>query len=303
MDLKEQRATCEKARQMDMVAYLAGLGYEPVKVRKFDYWYRSPLRSEKTPSFKINQQLNRWYDHGLGKGGNLIDFALLYYRCTVGEFLKMLKDNLAIRPPISPAAVTSDNAKENHINIFRKGPILAISLCHYLERRSIPLELARRYCQEVKYKLNEKEYLALGFKNDAGGYELRNPYFKVSSSPKDITTIKNGSLEATVFEGFFDFLSYLALPKNQEQKPTDFLILNSVAFFPKACPILEQYQAINLYLDRDTTGKKVTREALAISPKYQDKSALYHLHKDLNEWLINQNPKRIKKISFKPKFH
>jgi len=233
MDFQEQKASCEKARQIDMVTYLAVLGYEPVKIRKFDYWYLSPLRTEKTPSFKINQKLNRWYDHGLGKGGNLIDFALLYYRCTVGEFLKMLSGNLSFHQPIALRLVTPENTKENQIHILRKGPISAISLCHYLQQRSIPLEIARRYCQEVRYELHEKEYVALGFQNDAGGYELRNPYFKASSSPKDISTINNGGAEATVFEGFFDFLSYLAMPKNQQQKPTDFMILNSVSFFQK----------------------------------------------------------------------
>ena len=32
MDFEEQQASCVKARQLDMVAYLAGLGYEPVKI-------------------------------------------------------------------------------------------------------------------------------------------------------------------------------------------------------------------------------------------------------------------------------
>lgn len=100
MDFKEQRASCEKARQLDMVAFLSGLGYEPVKIRNQDYWYLSPLRNEKTPSFKINQRLNRWYDHGMGKGGNLIDFAVLYYRCTVGEFLAILRSNVSFHPPL-----------------------------------------------------------------------------------------------------------------------------------------------------------------------------------------------------------
>ena len=62
-----------------------------------------------------------------------------------------------------------------------------------------------------------KYTMAIGFKNDSGGYELRNPYFKGSSSPKDITTFNNGAKEATVFEGFIDFLSFMAIHKNQSQ--------------------------------------------------------------------------------------
>ena len=67
--------------------------------------------------------------------------------------------------------------------------------------------------------------------------------------------------------------------------------------------MLEQYQSINLYLDRDNTGKKVTREALKTSPKYQDKSGLYQLYKDLNEWLVNQKNGRNRKNKLRPNLH
>jgi hypothetical protein len=79
-----------------------------------------------------------------------------------------------------------------------------------LQQRRIPLEVAECYCKEVKYELNNREYFAIGFKNDAGGYEIRNSYFKGSSSPKEITTCNNGAKEAAVFEGFTDLLSFLA---------------------------------------------------------------------------------------------
>lgn len=86
MNFRKQRISIEEAKEMDMVDYLSKLGYEPVKIRKADYWYSSPLRVEKKPSFKINRKLNRWYDHGLGIGGNIIDFAIRFQKCTVGEF-------------------------------------------------------------------------------------------------------------------------------------------------------------------------------------------------------------------------
>src|SRR5690606_16241833 len=91
-----QRLSIGEVKEIDMVSYLARLGYEPAKIRNVDYWYLSPLRDEKTPSFKINRKLNRWYDHGIGKGGNLIDFAILYSDCTVGEFLQKINDEKAV---------------------------------------------------------------------------------------------------------------------------------------------------------------------------------------------------------------
>ena len=76
-----------------MVQYLSRLGFEPKKIYRQDYWYLSPLRDEKTASFKINREKNCWFDFGIGKGGNIIDFAILYHDCTVSEFLKMVQDD------------------------------------------------------------------------------------------------------------------------------------------------------------------------------------------------------------------
>src|SRR3954447_15023321 len=79
----------QEVKQIDMVEYLEKLGYLPQKVRNNDYWYLSPLRDENIPSFKVNRKLNAWYDHGIGKGGNIIDFGILYHHCSVAELLQL----------------------------------------------------------------------------------------------------------------------------------------------------------------------------------------------------------------------
>lgn len=60
-----KKLSCAEARQFDLVDYLASLGYQPQKVKGADYWYLSPLREERTPSFKVNRGKNIWYDHGV----------------------------------------------------------------------------------------------------------------------------------------------------------------------------------------------------------------------------------------------
>jgi hypothetical protein len=112
-----------------------------------------------------------------------------------------------------------------------------------------------------------KNYHAIGFKNNAGGYELRNEKFKASSSPKDVTLIENRSDKLTVFEGFFNFLSYLAIHQKQEQPQTKFLVLNSTSFFEKSLPLMQSHKSVHLYLDCDTTGQKCIQKALAIERK------------------------------------
>lgn len=271
---------------MNMVNYLSSLGHEPSRIRNNDYWYLSPLREEKTPSFKINRKLNRWYDHGWGKGGNLIDFGIEYHRCTIGELLDSLSSNFSLQQPVIHPAKPEDET-EHKIKVLGDFSLSSYPLLRYLEHRHIPIEIAGKYCREIRYELNNKTYYSIGFKNDSGGFEIRNPYFKASSSPKDITTIKNGSNEVIVFEGFTDFLSFKTIHKNLPENSQDFVVLNSVSFFERPRPFMEEHQAIRLYLDRDTTGQNFSQRALSMSNKYSDESSLYKNHKDLNDWMVN----------------
>ncbi len=48
-------------------------GYEPTGEQGETVWYRSPLREETTPSFKVNRSRNLWIDFGDGRGGDVID--------------------------------------------------------------------------------------------------------------------------------------------------------------------------------------------------------------------------------------
>jgi len=210
---------CEQANQIDLVNYLHALGFDPSKIRREDHWYISPFRNEKEASFKVNKTKNVWYDHGLGKGGSLVDFATEYYRCNVSETQQKLVSfqeqknilkNIVLRPPVHPQNILLDDkdAGETAIKIIAAShPLKDPSLCRYLEQRRIDKNIADRYCHEVIFTINnkEKQYRAIGFKNSAGGYELRNEYFKGSSSPKYVTYMDNKAQNIKVFEGFFDF--------------------------------------------------------------------------------------------------
>ncbi len=287
MRFSKQKLSLEEARQMDMVDYLTKLGHNPTKIRGNDYWYLSPLREEKSASFKVNRRLNVWYDHGLGKGGNFIDFAILYNNCTIGELLQQLKDDVSFQPYLEDSKKETTEETKSRIVIFEEKDISSFSLIRYLQKRRISFNIAHDYCKEVHYCLNDKKYYGIGFKNDSGGFEIRTPYFKASSAPKDFTTFRNRSNNVTVFEGFIDFLSYLTIQKNQSSDLTDFVILNSLSFFEKARSFMERHERIKLFLDRDNAGQNCSKNALSLSYKYEDQSKLYEYYKDLNDWLMN----------------
>jgi len=286
MNLGKQQVSLEEAREIDLVDYLSALGYEPARIRNADYWYLSPLRNEKTPSFKVNRRLNRWFDHGLGKGGNLIDFGIAYNQCSVSDFLQKFRAGLFVHQPVLDRSFQPQQQPESRIQILRVKPLFSTTLLHYLSQRKIPLKIASEFCKEVVYELGGKQSHGIGIENNSGGYEIRSPFAKISSSPKDITVIDNGAKRVSVFEGFFDLLSFMAINEKEQLDAQNNVVLNSLSLFEKARPILETHNQVSLYLDRDEAGLDLTKHALSLSEQYRDASALYSNHKDLNEWLV-----------------
>ncbi|HRN73533.1 MAG TPA: toprim domain-containing protein [Ginsengibacter sp.] len=285
MSSSEQIFSCTQAREIDIVEYLSGIGYQPEKIRGNDYWYLSPLRVERTASFKVNRKLNRWYDHAIGKGGDIIDFAILFHNCTVGEFLHSLRNGFSFQQQIISSPIRLEDADKLIIKEVK--PLHSLTLIRYLHSRKISLHIAELFCKEVNYTWKNKNYYAIEFLNDAGGYELRNAFYKNSSTPKDITTIRNSARKIAVTEGFFDFLSLAEILRESDVEKWDYCILNSLAFFEKTIPFLEQYDAVHLFLDRDTAGQNCSKKALKISSRYRDESRMYRGYKDVNDWLVS----------------
>lgn len=294
---------CRKINDLDLVDFLKGLGFAHNKIRGNDYWYLSPLREEKTASFKVNRAKNVWYDHGTGQGGGVVDFLMKFWNCAVGEVIQRFsRMDASYKHPDHRPGLWQDVEKKTLQNeggkiiIRSQSQLSDPALIRYLKTRGITLQIAQEYCCQVVFELYEKRQLAIGFKNEAGGFELRNAHFKGSSSPKRPVLLQHEtgdpSKELTVVEGFFSFLSLKALENSRPdlakkitENKTDYLILNSLAFFGKSRGQMEKYEAINLLLDRDKMGLATTGKALIWSSKYRDKSGLYEQHKDLNEYI------------------
>ncbi|TRW23803.1 DNA primase [Flavobacterium zepuense] len=303
-----EKLTYVAAKQLDLVDYLSSLGHLPTKINGSDYWYHSPLREEKTPSFKVNRNLNVWYDHGEGKGGNLIDFGTVYFKCTANEFLQQLAGQAIPSFPFhQPQKAANRNAaqrsfadgkKENaesKIVIVETRQLADKKLLDYLQKRSIPIDIASHFCREVDFLLYGRKHTVVGFQNGAGGYELRSENFKGSSSPKAVTLLAaKPSNDLAVFEGFFSFLSFQTINRNKASPLTNCLVLNSLSFFEKSRELMEGYRRVHLILDRDGAGTKATKKALGWNTgkqdKYIDRSDFYSGFKDVNEWLQSKQP-------------
>ena len=111
----------------------------------------------------------------------------------------------------------------------------------------------KSFAYEVQFKLKKRNQFTLGFKNEKGGYELRNKLLKLSTSPKGSSWVLNGKQQLIICEGWFDFLSLAAFQK-ERIKQSDVLILKSTALVEKVSPKLKDYQELHLYLDLDSAG-------------------------------------------------
>ena len=286
--MKRKKLSCESARKIPIVEALGFLGYLPTRNTEKEAWFLSPLRSETQASFKVSKILNCWYDHGIGKGGNCIDLVCKLSKVSVSGALEILaqvstgNDNNIIRE--------ENNSKESGIEIKKVQFIQHPALLQYLHKRKINRTVAHTFCREVHYTINDKYGFSIGLKNNSEGWELRNTYFKSSSSPKDLTWIKNESQHLIVVEGMFDLLSLNTIYPNLKRE-ADFLILNSIAFTNKALVHFDLYDAIELYLDQDKAGRKATAFFLNQNPNCIDKSPFYKAEKDLNAWLMKTDLK------------
>jgi hypothetical protein len=179
--------------------------------------------------------------------------------------------------------------EESNINIEKIIPIQHLALIQYLKSRGITKFQNVDNLKEAHYSINEKKYFGIGFENRSGGFEIRSKYAKICLGKKDITIIKNQSQILRVFEGFFDYLSFIQIRDSKKLEQSDYLILNSVGLVTKNLSVLGNYKTIELYLDNDTTGNKYTdiiKEAFQNSIDYR---SFFKGYKDLNELFMTYN--------------
>jgi DNA primase len=273
---------CTEAKKIDIIDFLAKNGIKPTQIKGFDYWYKSPLRNETTPSFKVNSGKNIWFDFGLGEGGDIIKLGCMLFKTDVSGFLKVLASHyFSLHQP------KIEKVKTTKIEVLSVTNLEDSKLINYIKSREIDINMADQYCKQIEYVVGDNQYKAVGFKNMMGGWELRSISFKGASS-KDISFISRGSKSIVVVEGFFDLLSYIQLYPD-EQIRNDLIVLNSLSLLRRAQKFIEHYSKINLFLDNDSAGRTATDKLIdTLGQKVKDRWKEYYPLKDLNAKLIHQ---------------
>ena len=281
---------------ISMPELLACFGHEPVRLgqRGTEYWYISPFRYEKEPSFHTSYLGGKWIWNDFGRGdvkgsGTVIGFMELHERVGISEALQILKNLFPNRGrAVSMAAlrntplfkdITLVDAPKKEKSFIEplvvkeiKEQIWNKALIGYLSgERCIDHTLALSYLRSIAYEntATGKHYQTLGFINQSDDFECRDKFFKgILKTPsatdrnaaKDISFIPGQQHDkVAVFEGFMDFLTVLTI-KKMKVLPVDVIVLNMVNMRRRALDFIKgnDYQCVYTFFDNDSAGEKTT---------------------------------------------
>jgi len=284
-----------RIKRYPIVEYLERKGIKPIRKTPTYAMYRSPLREETHPSFKVDTEKNLWIDYGEGRGGSIIDLCMRMEGCTLSEAIRHLGQN------------APDNGTYSFLNDFvpnNSQPMMAINGArrligisdtlppyfqeYLMKERCIDLEKATPFLKCISYEVRGRHYQAIGFANLSGGYELRDDKtFKGTIAPKDITPIFTDRAEPVcIFEGFMDFLSFLSM---KEEITNHCLVMNSVSNVARTIRYLNDRHLthIRAFLDNDEAGRRTVQDFIKAGFHVEDMNIHYKDFKDLNEYHVS----------------
>lgn len=246
---------------------------------------------QRTGSIAVDHKANVWYDHAAGKGGDIIAAVQEFENKTFFESVESFSGSVPKRefvprqkPEIAPMIVVEKVSEISHHGLIQ-----------YIRGRGIDFQDIAPFGKEVHWRNKGKRYFAVGFPNQSGGWVLRSSIFKGNILGGGISIQVLGTVKSIkVFEGWFDFLSYLKL-----SGATDFkgIILNSTANLSLSLilDILSENEIVDLYLDNDATGEAYTRNFIRFSQLYR-----YCFQNDLStDWdlkALRGNKDKIRKL-------
>ena len=291
-----------RIKQYPIVEYLESKGIKPVRRTSVYALYRSPLRAETHPSFKVDTEKNLWIDYGEGRGGSIIDLCMRMEGCTLSEAIRRLGQNAPDDGTYSSCNGFAPNNTQPVMAVNGARRLIEISdtlpphFQEYLTKvRCINLEKAMPFLKCISYEVRGRRYQAIGFANLTGGYELRDDKtFKGTIAPKDITPIFTDRAEPVcIFEGFMDFLSFLSM---KEEIINHCLVMNSVSNVARTIRYLNDRHLthIRAFLDNDDAGRRTVQEFVRAGFKVEDMSQYYKDFKDLNEYHVSRVRERQK---------
>ena len=244
-----------------------------------EYYFKK--KGQRTGSISVSDK--GWYDFSDGTKGGILKAIQLYDKFDWQQSISLIKSLDGSYTDFK------ENQYMRELKVVKE--VNKNNLIKYINKRGLSYELAKKYLNEVYYANNNIENYSLGFKNNSGGYVLRNDNFKSQLGKQDITSInfdKNTTnKKVLLFEGVFNYLSYLQLYGDTGEKA---IILNSSGNFKKFKDFVKDKfnYTYHYYGDNDRTGDKLLEKIKNEKISVIDKRYLFQDKNDLNSYLVSK---------------
>lgn len=311
------------------------LSYYGKRVDHVGYMYYSPFREEATPSMRITQRGDGtwlWADYGgtpapgrKADGGGCYELVRrlsgLSSKKAVFDELRRIAESRGVVPVETAGTVPERRPRRRTPSTIVvdgvPGPFTNRVLMGYAASvRGIPFPILDRYCREVSYHTVTRpgrRYFAIGFPNDEGGWVLRGAskgsgkhvtVSGVSTFGPDGSVRRDGDTpfeRGLMFEGFMDFLSFLAW-KGVTEPGADVCVLNSTANVSRSKEWVLAHPKVRTFFDNDASGDQATSEVEGWCREagldFRDGRGAYPGVNDLNDaWTAELERRRVRERS------
>ena len=247
--------------------------------RKKGYHYYFRKKGQRSGSIAVSDK--GWIDFSDETKGGILKAIQIYDKFDWNQSVALIN---SLTSDYSDVKVREYERKLEVIKELSKDNLLK-----FIDSRGITLDLAKKYLKQVHYTSNENQYYSIGFRNNSGGYVLRGENFKSNLGVQDITTYNfdnnNNSKNVLIFEGFFNYLSYLKIYNKTTDKV---IIMNSTGNYKKMINYINS-NAKNFnflyYGDNDWAGDTLLNKLIKDNIKVEDKRYLYTTN-DLNSYIV-----------------
>lgn len=264
-DNNNQNTTILGGTFLSIKSLLNRLGFKPDESNEKESYYSNIFLGKglNYKSFRLDHELDAWFDKSLGKGGNVIDFAKNYWPdLTTDEIEEKLLAFSAVTEYHYMFPV-KDNPKRKrkpvklpHYQVDRVRNLgLTLEISEFLQESGL-WEFADANLVEVHYyvidqKGKRKDFCAAGWSNENGGWEVYAKNFKSCIGPKGMSIFQASTRSLLIFQEFADYL------KNRDKLHAlyaSILVLNSPHFISAALKRAKKYEDITFYLDEKREG-------------------------------------------------
>ena len=293
----------EKLKTIDAEIVLNTLGL-PYKKTGDRLMALAAYRDENTASISIQKRGGKWLwkDFGSGKGGSWIDLVMSALNLNYVDAIKFLNNignaevNDERRKGKENFFLGRQEKKSSEIKATDVTKVADLELINYLRSRRV--SFIPDWLKQIDYKVikDNKTYLnfAVGIKNSAGGYAVRNTKIKMNIGRSAYSLFAPDAKKEPIFtvEGLFDGLT---VAEKMKDKDYNLIILNSTENLNnKVIEVLSGYKFIIIGFDNDPAGINAENKII----EKINNSEIYKLKfraNDLNEaWVLEEKIEIVK---------